>query len=296
MSSVVVWPSALGLSFLAAGICTYRGHLFTSASGGESRILSLAPVFMAAPLATFAGEHFTATQDLAEVVPKWLPARVPITYFVGVALISAALSFAARKFMRWSAPLLALMFSLFVLLLHLPNALEHARTRIFWVLTLRESEFALGALCVFAYESQGFRTYRFSRFARVAMVWTGLVSIVFGIQNLLHPEYSPGVPNLRPSAAWVPVPSILAYATGAILVALGTAMLVKKMAVVAITSVGMLMVVLTIGLYAPDLFLAHGVPQRITAINFVADTLLFAGTMFAVARAIGSSLLAPIAI
>ena len=56
----------------------------------------------------------------------------------------------------------------------------------------------------------------------------------------------------------------------------------------AITSVGILMTVLTIALYAPDLFLASGVPQRITAINLVADTLLFAGTMFAVDRAIAS--------
>jgi hypothetical protein len=66
-------------------------------------------------------------------------------------------------------------------------------------------------------------------------------------------------------------------------------MLLRKAAVVAITSVGILMTVLTIALYAPDLFLARGVPQRITAINFVADTLLFAGTMFAVARAIAAS-------
>lgn len=53
-----------------------------------------------------------------------------------------------------------------------------------------------------------------------------------------------------------------------------------------ITAVGVLMTALTLGLFAPDLFLARGVPQQVTAINFVADTLLFAGMMFAIARAV----------
>lgn len=288
MSALVVWPSALGLSFFAAGLYTYRGDLFGRASHERSRILSLAPVFIAAPLATFAGEHFTSAGDLARLVPKWLPGRVPITYFVGVALIAAALSFVARRCMRWSAPLLALMFALFVLLLHLPNAIRHAGTRIFWVFPLRESEFALGALSVFVYESQRSWTQRRSRFALAARLWTAFVVIFFGMQNLLYPQYTPGVPDQVPTAAWVPLPRLLAYLTGAILVALGTAMLLKKAAVTAITSVGILMTVLTVALFAPDLFLARGVPERITAINFVADTLLFAGTMFAVARAVAA--------
>jgi hypothetical protein len=46
------------------------------------------------------------------------------------------------------------------------------------------------------------------------------------------------------------------------------------------------MTALTFGVFAPDLFLARGVADRVTAINFVADTLLFAGMMFAIARAV----------
>jgi len=286
MSALVLWPSALGLSFLAAGLWTYRDELFGQTSPGESKILSLAPVFIAAPLATFAGEHFTATQDLARLVPKWLPGRVPITYFVGGALIAAALSFVARRSMQWSAPLLSLMFALFVLTLHLPNAIANAGTRIFWVFPFRESEFALGALSVFVYESPDSWVNQSGRFALIARLWTAITIIYFGSQNLLYPQYSPGVPDQRPTSAWVPAPLFVAYLTGAILVALGTAMLSKRAAVVAVTSVGIFMTLLTIALFGPDLFLARGVPQQVEAINFVADTLLFAGTMFAVARVI----------
>ena len=69
---------------------------------------------------------------------------------------------------------------------------------------------------------------------------------------------------------------------------MGAAMLFRKTAVAAITAVGALMTGLTIGLFVPNLFLAHGVSQRVTAINFVADTLLFAGMMFAIAREVGA--------
>src|SRR5512142_2927745 len=59
MSSLVVWPLALGLSFFAAGLYTYRYELFAATAGGRSRLLSLEPVFIASALATFSGEHFT---------------------------------------------------------------------------------------------------------------------------------------------------------------------------------------------------------------------------------------------
>lgn len=289
MSPLVVWPSVLGLSFFAAGLWTYRRDLFGPTSSGESRILSFAPMFIAAPLATFSGQHFTAAHDLAKLVPKWLPWRLGIAYFVGVALVAAALSFVARRCIRWSAPLLALMFALFVLTLHLPNAIAHAGKHIFWVLPFRESEFALGALCVFVYASQRSSPASHSpRLALFARLFTALVVIYFGTQNILYPQFAPGVPDERPTSAWVPLPHLLAYLVGTVLVALGIAMLLKKAAVAAITSVGILMTVLTVALFAPDLFLVHGAQDQVTAIDFVADTLLFAGTMFAVARAVAA--------
>jgi hypothetical protein len=62
--------------------------------------------------------------------------------------------------------------------------------------------------------------------------------------------------------------------------------LFKRTAVAAITSIGILMAVLTVVLFVPDLFLAHATQQHIKAINFVADRLLFSGSMFAIASAV----------
>jgi hypothetical protein len=75
--------------------------------------------------------------------------------------------------------------------------------------------------------------------------------------------------NIGPTSAWVPLPHVVAVLTGGILVALGTGMRLRKTAVSAITGVGMLIPALTIGLFAPELFLARGVAERVTVINFV---------------------------
>jgi uncharacterized membrane protein YphA (DoxX/SURF4 family) len=286
MPAAVLWPSVLGLTFFLAGLYTYRRDFFAPAPSDRSRMLAWGPLFIAAPLATFSSEHFTAARALANAVPRWLPLHLAITYFVGVDLVAAALSFVARRCMRWSASMLALMFALFVLTLHLPAAIRHADKRIFWVFPLREGSFALGAFSVFIYQSRESWTRRVDTFALIARLFTAVVLIYFGLQNLLDPQFAPGVPDSRPTSSWVPAHLYLAYLVGSIQVLLGIVTLFKKTAVRAITSEGVLMTVLTIFLFGPDLFLSHGVQNQVTAINFVADTMLFAGTMFAIARAV----------
>jgi uncharacterized membrane protein len=286
MSPLIVWPAVLGLSFFALGLFTYRHELFLPA--GPVDRLALGPVLMAAALATFSGEHFTEAQDFSQLVPKWLPLRVPIVYFIGAALLAASLSFVVRRCIRWSGPLLAFTFASFVLLIYLPAAFAHPLKYVFWIFPFRESTFGLAAFSVFVYEARGDWT-RSGRFALGARLYVAWVAIFYGALNILHPQFSPGVPDTKPASAWIPFPIPLSYFVGAVLVALGVAMLFRKTAVRAITGVGIFMTLLTLVLYVPDLFLVQGVAAMIVAINFVADTLLFAGAMFAVARALAAS-------
>ncbi len=286
MSPLVIWPSVLGLSAFAGGLYMYRRDLFRSWTSRPASVLALGPVFIAAALATFSGEHFTQAREFSRLVPKWLPLRLPITYLVGFCLLGAALSFVTRRWMRWSALLLALLFALFVALLYVPSAFRNPGVRMVWIFPFREGTYAVGAFCVFAWEFRFAR--RSGRWALALRLWTAVVAIFFGLQNILYPQFAPGVPDQQPTSAWVPLPHVLAYLTGAVLVAMGAAVLFRRTAVTAITVVGVLMTVLTIGLFGPDLILAQGVPQRVTAINFVADTLLFAGMMFAIAREVAA--------
>ncbi|MBV9144677.1 MAG: hypothetical protein JO065_02085 [Acidobacteria bacterium] len=283
ISPASFWPTALGIGFLVAGLCTYRRELIAESSA-QRKFIVLGPVFVAASLAAFAGEHFTAARSLVALVPKWLPARLFIAYFVGVAHLAAALSLVARRCIRWSAFFLAVMFALFVLLLHFPGALRHPHLRIAWIVSARETTFSLGALSLFATAIRSRSPNVARRVAGVARVWTGMVLIFFGIENILYPQFSPGVPDTMPTASWIPLPHVLAYLTGVLLIAFGIAMLARKYAVSGGASAGLLMLLLTLALYVPQFFLAGNVADRVNAINFIFDTLLFSGTMLLVTK------------
>lgn len=283
--AAVFVPVVLGLVFLIAGSVTYRHDASASSPDDAFGLVAFGPTLVAASLAAFAGEHFTAAHSLAQIVPKWLPDRLFIAYLVGVAHLAAATSFVARRCIRWSALLLAIMFGLFVLLMDLPGALRHPEVRIAWSLAARETTFAVGALALWLTELNRRGSPLLLRLAPVIRVWTAAVLIFYGIENLVAPQYAPGVPDVTPTAAWVPAPHAIAYITGLLLIAFGLAMLVRKNASAAAAWGGWVLFILTLGLYVPQLFLAHTVGEGVLALNFVFDTMLFAGTLLVISGA-----------
>ena len=286
MPASVLWPLSLGLVFLAVGLITWWRDTRAFASRGALALVSLGPPFVAGSLAAFAGEHFTAAATLAQIVPKWLPARLFIAYFVGVAHLAAATSIVARRCIRWSGLGLALMFGPFVLLMDLPGALANPALRLSWLLAARETTFAMGGLALFASATSNRSPLTAEAITIVARLWIGCVLVLYGINHVLHPQYSPGVPASMLTASWVPAPLILAYATGILLIVFGLAMFVERYASTAATYAGLVFLVLTLVLYVPQFFLAHAAPTQVIAINFIFDTLLFAGTVLVIGRAI----------
>src|ERR1700729_2029731 len=128
--SVETWGMiAVGISALVAGLFLVRQR-FVAASGA-GRILVLGPVCEAVALAIFAAEHFLLAHDLSGIVPPWLPGPLFWTYFVGAALLAAAISFIAWRCVRWSASLLALLFLIIVATIDLPNLPQHIHERLF---------------------------------------------------------------------------------------------------------------------------------------------------------------------
>src|ERR1700743_600827 len=59
---------------------------------GLDKVVALGPLFLAVPIAVFGGDHFAAPKVIAGMVPEWIPWHLFWAYFVGVCLISAALS------------------------------------------------------------------------------------------------------------------------------------------------------------------------------------------------------------
>jgi uncharacterized membrane protein len=285
----VFWPGTLGILFLAAGLFTYRRDFQTSSGDSAFGLTAFGPVFIAAALAAFAGEHFTIAPTLAQMVPKFMPGRLFIAYFVGVAHLAAALSFVARRYVRWSSLGVALMFALFVLLMDLPGAVSRPTILLFWILAARQATFAIGALALFAIATRDGQPGRAATLATVARIWTAAVLVFYGVAHILHPQFAPGVPSTTPTQPWVPLPTAIAYAIGILLVAFGLAMFVEKYAAAAAARCGLLMTALTAALYAPQWVMARGASEQIVAINFVFDTLLFAGTVLVISRAISET-------
>jgi uncharacterized membrane protein len=283
-SRFVSWPSVAGVVFLGIGLFVVRRNLLLAR--GWDKLLALGCVFVAAPLAVFGAEHLSAAHALMQLVPAWMPVRLFWAYFVGVALLAAAVSLTLRKQLRWSATLLAIMFFLFVVLIHLPNLAQHLRDRIYWAVALRDLAFAGGASALAGTQKQDWLIHRPERLITIGRMCIGLPLIFFGIEHFLHPEFAPGVPLEKLTPAWVPFPLAWAYLSGAILFASGLAIILNEYARKAATSVGMLMTLLTLFLYLPILVMTTDAAQIMVGVNYVADTLLFGGAVLLLAEAL----------
>ena len=264
-----------GIAALVAGIFFVRVRF--AAASGAARVLVLGPVFEAVALTIFAAEHFLAARGLSFIVPRWLPGALFWTYFVGVALLAAAVSLIAWRYVRWSASLLALLFLIIVCTVDLPNLPKHIHERLFWTLTLREMAFAGGAMVLAG------SLWPRPRPVGAAFVTTGrlvvaCVFVFYAIEHFLYPRFVPGVPLEKLIPAWMPAPILLSWLIGATLLAAGIGLMLRRTCRIAAASAGTVLLALTVLFYIPILATEIGSPMAVEGANYVGDTLLFAAT------------------
>src|SRR5262245_25437841 len=185
-NATVFLPATLGILILVVGIVTYREDVAAPTSSGIVRLTALGPVFVAAALAAFAGEHFTAASSLAGLVPKFVPKPLYVAYFVGVAHLAAAVSFVARRYLRLSSICLALMFALFVSLMDIPAAVAQPGNRMFWVLVARQATFSIGALALFGVVTSDSSPNAAATIGTIARMWAACVLVFYGVVNILY--------------------------------------------------------------------------------------------------------------
>jgi uncharacterized membrane protein len=286
LSSSNFWMCFAGLIYLIAGVFILRKEI--SAARGWDKLITLGCVFIAVPLAVFATEHFRGARFIQNMVPSWIPAHLFWAYFVGCALLAAATSLTVRKFVRLSSTLLGLMFFLFVCMIHVPNALAHSKDRFAWAVALRDLSFAGGAWALAGLHRRASSPQQSKWMVLFGRTVVAMAVIFFAVEHFLHPEFAPGVPLEKMTPSWVPFPSLWGYLAGAILLVAGIALALNKQSRTAAASIGALMTALTLFLYLPILILAHGgsAPEITEAINYVADTLLFAGAALVLASAL----------
>ena len=248
---------------------------------GVDKAYPLGRVSLAVPLAVFGAEHLTSPQTIAKLVPAWMPGKLFWTYFVGVALIAAALSFIFRVAIRLSATLLGIMFFCFVAMMDIPGAIAAPHNRFAWTLAARELAFSAGGILLAIASGTRERTPGENRIATGALYLIALISMFYGIEHFLHPECVPAVPLEKMTPLWIPFAHFWTVLTGIILVVGGGAMFARNISGQAAAALGAWVVLLVVSLY---LAIMISKPD-IEGLNYFADTLMFGGVLLVASRA-----------
>ena len=275
----VVWPWTCGLTVLLLGIALAWRRV--SDARGLDKLVVLGPVFFAAPLAAFAAEHMTITEGVASLIPQWYPARIALAYFVGGCLFAAAASLIFRTLDWLAATLLGVMFVIFVTTMHVPGAIKTGE-HYAWIVALRDLSFGGGAMAYAGALGVGRLRDGSSWLGTLGRLIVGVACVVFGVLHCLQPTHTPGVPLQKMMPAWLPAPAVWGYVTGVLELAAGGFLLLNRQTREVAGALGLVIVAIVLVVYVPFVGVAVEGGEKLEALNYVWDTLLFAGTVLLV--------------
>jgi uncharacterized membrane protein len=274
-----------GVALFLIGVWAAKNDI--AAARGLDKIVALSNLCVAVPLAVFGALHLFGSQFIIPIVPRYMPWRMFWVYFIGFALIAASLSIATKIGVRWSGLLFGIMMFSFVAMIHLPGALARPG-RIIWTIVFREMSFGGAGWVLAGNAKAGWRGHARSTLITVGRILIAAAAIVFGIEHFLHPTGLPGVPLEKQMPVWIPARVVIDYVTGAALLAAGGSFLLNRKTRTVGTWVGGWILLLVLCIYGPVLIGAlssPGIGVKVEGINYFADTLLFAGTILALASA-----------
>ena len=281
-SRTVVSMSTAGLLVLVAGVIAQRTGLKSGPL--TARAIAQGRVFVAAPLATFGALHLAAAKGLMNMVPDYMPWPLFWVYLVGFGLIATALSLIFDCLVFWSSLLAGGMFLAFVAMMDLPGVITAQHDRFAFALLARETTFGCALLALAG--SVAPRDSRWAKLVTPCRIVFAVVAIFYGIEHFLHPEFLPGVPLEKLTPSWVPVPRLWGYLVGAVLLESGAMLLLNRRASDAAARLGIVLAATVAIIYVPMLWPAHGTDQIVEAIDYIGDTLLYAGTALIVGEAL----------
>jgi uncharacterized membrane protein YphA (DoxX/SURF4 family) len=176
-------------------------------------------------------------------VPKGLPAYGMLAYVSGLLLIAGGVAILSRKGERLGALLLASFFGLWVVALHLPNAIKGWQHIGAWNAPAEFTFATMGGVALFSTGAGSLR----GTLAKVARILAGASCLVFG---LAHFNYIDFTASMVP--AWIPPSQTFwAWATGAGHFAAGLALVSGFQARLAATLEAAMMASFVVLLHAP---------------------------------------------
>jgi uncharacterized membrane protein len=293
----VFWPYFAGGSALVIGLWQIRKTELDRGQGLDKLTL-LGPTFFAIAMAIFGADHLVAAKFVALIVPSWMPGRLFWAYFVGFALIAAALSLTTGIQRRLASALLGLMIFMFALMIHLPNFAQTPHDPVRLTILLRDLCLSAGALAFAASLSNqkpvaGTRwalTTVSSRLIPVTCFLFAIPVAMFGIDHFLDPAFAPGIPQENATVfvtmpRWIPAHTIWAYLTGGIFIVCALGLMTRKHARLTAQVLGLTILVLIVLVYVP-LTLAKA-SDIANGLNYLAIHFALAGDAFLLASAVG---------
>src|SRR5438309_5876505 len=185
ISSTAVAMCSAGIVVLLVGLWAAKNDI--AQGRGLDKIVALANLCYAVPLAVFGALHLFGPEFVKDLVPKYMPGRMFWVYFVGGALIAASLSIAAKIGVRWSGLLVGIMMFMFVAMLYLPSGLTHLHASITWTIVFRESSFVGAAWILGDMAKHGSRGPVTKTMITEGRIMNALDEIVFGDKHIPHP-------------------------------------------------------------------------------------------------------------
>jgi uncharacterized membrane protein len=286
ISRTVVSTCAAGIALFVIGVLAAKSDF--ARARGLDKVVVLANLCFAMPLAVFGAEHFAAARGIMELVPRFMPWPLFWTYFVGCGLLAASLSIATKIQLGWSGLLFGIMMFLFVAMMDLPGALVDRHNRISWVLLFRELSFGAGGWVLAGGALAKPAAAAKSKLITVGHRVIGVAAMFYGVEHFLHPLNVPGVPLEKLMPTWIPGRVLISDLTGLILLVAGASILLAKKTRMAATYLGSWIFLLVLLVYGPLLIASLLDPSsdvKVEGINYFFDTLLYAGTILALASA-----------
>jgi uncharacterized membrane protein YphA (DoxX/SURF4 family) len=117
-------------------------------AAGAEKGLRLIRMLFGLCAVTFGVAHFLYLEFTASMIPAFIPFHLFFAGFTGAGHIAAGLSLISGILARLGSTLLALMFSLFVLLLHVPRVLADPANRIEWTMLCHATALTGAALLI----------------------------------------------------------------------------------------------------------------------------------------------------
>jgi uncharacterized membrane protein len=281
VSAQTFWAYFAGGALSVTGLAAIRREVLLTR--GSDKLISMGRLFFAVPMAVFGTEHFTAAKFIVQMVPAWMPWPWFWLYFVGLALIAGALSISVKRMVWLSAPLMALMLFCFVTMIGVPNIVAQPRNRELWEVGLRDSSFSAGALALAGMQADKWGATARKIFINVARNVIAVVTLAFGVLQILRPAGVPGVPLGRLTPVWVPGAVFWTYLAGVVSLVTGACLLVNRKTRAAATALGAMVLLLVIFVYLP--ILGASLNDINDGLNYFVDTLTFSGAALLLADA-----------